>query len=154
MEFLKRKPIQFDNGTEDYIYEVNHDDFDRDSALKRNAMCFTIRYVYRGGDYIYDYWNDVVPQPETFLPYGYVENKICKKFNSYYTIVDVSEGFEISDMVHQLKENILVQHFKKKNNYVFFHLKDEKIFTILKLVVPGIKLLTHSDITKIRVENV
>jgi hypothetical protein len=143
---MKKIPFDFDDGSENAIFESD--------GLNKNVMSVGIRFVHFGGKYVYDYWNDVVHQPERFIPYGYIENNICKKFFSYYTKIDILEAYRLEETINGIKEDVLIQHFHRKKNYMFLHLKESIMYPILKLIVPGITELNSTNIKKIKVENV
>jgi hypothetical protein len=152
MDTLIKKNFEFDDGTQNPIFEITYEDLN--CFVNRSAMSVSVRFVHFGGKYVYDYWNDVVHQPERFVPYGYIENNICKKFYSYYSNIDYAEAFRLELLINQIKDDVFVQHFHRKSNFMFIHLNDSTLFPIFKLVIPGLAQLNNSIMKKIRSENV
>lgn len=149
METLKKITVNFDDGSVNPIFEMLYDD-----KLNCKTMSVAVRFIYFGGKYVYDFWNDVVHQPEMFIPYGYMENGTCKKLFSYYSNIESTEAYKLGCIINEVKEDALVQYLQRKTNHMFVHLTDPVMFPILKLVVPGIMPLSKDIMKKIRSENI
>lgn len=153
MDTLIKKNFDFDDGSQNPIFEITYEDLNY-VLINRSAMSVSVRFVHFGGKYVYDYWNDVVQQPERFVPYGYMENNICKKFYSYYSNIDCGEAYKLESIINQIKDDVFIQHFQRKSNFMFIHLKESTMFPIFKLVIPGLSPLNDNIMKKIRSENV
>jgi len=146
MDNFKKILVDFEDGSQNYIFEIN---FGRYISMSVAVRFTCINNI------VYDFWNDVVHQPKTFIPYGYMENGICKKFYSYYSNkINVLDMSAIRTTVNEIKNDAWFQsgYTLHPNNYVFLHLKEPTMFPILKLVIPGLSILDNDIMKNIRSE--